>query len=454
MKFPTKFEELLPPVAVSKVLDLLSQPALSNVVRDTLQKVGLKDSNPVGQVQDAWRQARGWLESVIDRVLEQNQASPAAINATGQLFDARWSSLPTDTVVIQALAAAAVNFQDHLQLEKYANDVAARVTMGPTAMFASNPAACLAMLANCDAFSGGLVIARADVLRIPGSTDIRGILAAGTNGFVDVGAVNGTTAEEWRAAITSCSKTLLLISPNSLEVDDARAQRVAAIAAAQAQRARVVEFVFDATQDAALSQQLGLPLLSSVLASGVDLVVAPLDGLLAGPAGAVISGREDLLDSLRAFANTRGALLQGPALAGAAAALSAGADSERSRSSVAQMLLTNIDNLKERARRLAIQLNNTSRIALAEAIARDTRLGPSPWHRYRIASHAVALTPRDQTPEDMAHELSSGKHGPAIWVKTEEGRVILDLRFVEPADDHKLVETLHGAPQPTPQPAP
>lgn len=450
MKFPTKFEELLPPAAVSKVLDMLSQPALSNVVRETLQKVGLKDANPVGQMQDAWRQARGWFESVIDRVLEQNQASPAAINATGQLFDARWSSLPTDTVVIQALAAAAVNFQDQVQLEKFANEVGAKVAMAPAAMFTSSPAACLAMLASCEEFSGGLVIARADVLRIPGSTDIRGILAAGSNGFTDVGAVNGTTAEEWRAALTSSSKSLLLISPNSLEVDEARAQRAAAIASAQAQRARVVEFVFDATQDQALSQQLGLPMLSNCLSSGADLVVAPLDGLLAGPAGALVAGREDLIESLRAAASTRGALLQGPALAGAAAALNAGADTERSRSSIAQMLLTNPNNLKERARRLAIQLNNTSRIALAEAINRESRLGPSPWHRYRLSSHAVAITPRDQSPEELVQELASGKHGPAIWLKIEEGRAILDLRFVEPADDHKLVETLHGAPQPTP----
>lgn len=80
VKFPTKLEEFLPPQALTKVLDLLSQPQLTNAVRETLQKVGLRDANPVGQVQDAWRQARGWFESVVERVMEQNQASPAAID--------------------------------------------------------------------------------------------------------------------------------------------------------------------------------------------------------------------------------------------------------------------------------------------------------------------------------------------------------------------------------------
>lgn len=449
LKFPTKLEELLPPAAVSKVLDLLSQPVLTNTVRETLHKVGLKE-NPVGQVQEAWRQARGWFESVIDRVMEQNHASPAAINATGQLFDPRWSSLPTDTVVVQALVAAAINFQDQIQLESFASSVAAQVTGAPAAMFACSPAACLAMLADCSTFRGGLVIARTDVLRIPGSTDIRGILAAGSNGFIDVGAVNGTTDEEWKAALTSDQQTLLLISPNSLEINDARKQRESAIARAKSMRIRVVEVLFDATQDTQLAERIGFPLLSASLANGADLVIAPLDGLMAGPAGALVAGREDLVQTLRTTAHLTGTSMQGPALAGAAAALGTGAEPERSRPSIAHMMLTNIENLKERARRLAIQLNNTSRITLAEAVAREARLGPSPWHRYHLATHAVVVTPRDQSADDLANDLSAGKLGPTVWVKVEDGRAIIDLRFVEPADDHKLVEALHGAPQPTP----
>lgn len=452
MKFPTRFEELLPPAAVSKVLDLLSQPTLTQTVRDTLQKVGLKDANPVGQVQEAWRQAKGWFDTVVEQVMEQNRASPAAINASGQLFHPRWSSLPLDTVAVQAFAASAVNFQDQVQLEQFAMRVAAQVSNAPAALFVASPSAALALLANCDTFRSGLVIARTDVLRIPGSTDIRAILAAGTNVVTDIGAVNGASDQEWTACLTSSDKTLLLVSPNSLEKDEARAQRMAAIAAAKAQRVRVVEFLFDATQNRMLSERVGFPLLADSLATGADVVIAPLDGLLAGPAGALIAGRNDLVESLRAAAQGAGILMQGPALAAAAAALGTGADQARTGSSVAQLLLTNADNLKERARRLAIQLNNTPRVLQAEAISRDTRLGPSPWHRYRMQSYAVAITPRDQSADDFSRDLDGGKLGTTIWTKVEDQRVIIDLRLVEPADDHKIVEALHGAPQPTPSP--
>ncbi len=442
VKFPSKLEEIVPPAAVTKVLDLLSQPALTNVVRETLNKVGIKEANPVGQVQEAWRQARGWFESVVDRVLEQHKASPAAINASGVLFDPRWSSLPMDSVVVQALVASAVSFQDQQQLNEFAAKVVADATGGAAAMLTTSPAACLALLSECEAFHGGLIIPRTDVLRIPGRGDVRALLAGGKNSFTDIGAVNGAAAEDWEGAVISSDETVLLISPNSLETKEASTQRSLAIQRAKSVGAKVVELLFDATIDAQVAERIGVPLLSQSLATGADVVIAPLDGLLSGPAGALIAGREDIVASMRTCAQVMGCPLQGPSLAGAAAAVVAGSATERPRSSIVQMLLTNNDNLKDRARRLAIQLNNTKRVTTAEAAAREARLGPSPWNRYQLSTHVVVITPRDQSVEELARDLSNGKLGSSIWVKAEDNAIVIDLRFVEPADDHKLVEAL------------
>jgi seryl-tRNA(Sec) selenium transferase len=443
VKFPTKLEEFLPPQALTKVLDLLSQPQLTNAVRETLQKVGLRDANPVGQVQDAWRQARGWFESVVERVMEQNQASPAAINGTGVLFDARWSGLPGNSVAVQALVASAVSFQDQSQLEQFATRSAATALGAQSALLVSGTAAALSLLARASAFQGGLVLSRTDVLRIPNAADVRAILEAGKNSFADIGAVNGATEEDWRTSVTSSAQSLVRISPNSLELDDDRRQSAAGAARAREVGARVVDVLLDATLDESVAQ-LGFPLLSSRLSNGSDLVIAPLDGLLGGPAGAVIAGREDVIQSLRHTALASGSLLQGPLLASAAAIFARDAQPDRPRSNLLQMLLTNVENLKERARRLSIQLHNTQRVATAESLERNARLGSSPWHRYHLPTHVVSLVPRDIAPEEFSSELASGKLGSAIWTKPEDGRVIIDLRFVDPADDHKIVETICG----------
>ncbi len=52
VKIPTKLEELLPPAAFGKILDVLNQPTLSGAVRDALNRVGIKDASPVEQVQE------------------------------------------------------------------------------------------------------------------------------------------------------------------------------------------------------------------------------------------------------------------------------------------------------------------------------------------------------------------------------------------------------------------
>ena len=290
VKFPTRLEEFLPPQAVSKVLDLLSQPQLTNAVRETLQKVGIRDANPVGQVQDAWRQARGWFESVVDRVMEQHQASPAAINGTGTLFDSRWPSLPGNSVAVQSLVASAISFQDQAQLEQFATRGAATTLGAQSALLVSSTAAAIALLARASSFQGGLVLSRTDILRIPGAADVRAILESGKNTFADIGAVNGATENDWRAALTQSSQSIVRISPNSLELDDDRKQSAAAMARAREVGARVVDVLLDATLDEGLAE-MGFPMLSSRLASGTDLVIAPLDGLLGAPAGAVIAAK-------------------------------------------------------------------------------------------------------------------------------------------------------------------
>ncbi len=279
VKFPTRLEEFLPPQALSKVLDLLSQPQLAGAVRETLNKVGIRDANPVGQVQDAWRQARGWFESVIDRVMEQNQASPAGINGTGTLFDSRWPQSPSNSVAVQALVASAVSFQDQIQLEQFATRSAASALGAQSAILVNSTAAALALLARASSFQGGLVVSRTDILRIPNAADVRAIFDSGKNNFVDVGAVNGADENDWRAALTQATQSLVRISPNSLELDDDRRQCASATARAREVGARVVDVLLDATLDEAVAE-LGFPLLSSRLAQGTDLVIAPVDGLI------------------------------------------------------------------------------------------------------------------------------------------------------------------------------
>ncbi len=90
--------------------------------------------------------------------MEQHQASPAAINGTGTLFDSRWPSLPGNSVAVQALVASAISFQDQAQLEQFATRSAAATLGAQSAVLVSSTAAAIALLARASSFQGGLVL--------------------------------------------------------------------------------------------------------------------------------------------------------------------------------------------------------------------------------------------------------------------------------------------------------
>ncbi len=74
-------------------------------------------------------------------------------------------------------------------------------------------------------------------------------------------------------------------------------------------------------------------------------------------------------------------------------------------------------------------------------------MGSSPWNRYQLPSVALALTARKDA-QTLLALLQSGERGPAILCSIVGDRVLLDLRFVLPRDDHQIVLAL-GAIAPT-----
>jgi hypothetical protein len=122
-KIPTRLEDLLPIAAFERVLDALNRPELSQKVREAVGKVGLREMNPLEQVQDAWQQARSWLESIN---LRGERASSQIINASGCLFPSQDNRLPMANSTSLSLAQSAVSFHDRAHCLSRAEEVVQR----------------------------------------------------------------------------------------------------------------------------------------------------------------------------------------------------------------------------------------------------------------------------------------------------------------------------------------
>jgi L-seryl-tRNA(Ser) seleniumtransferase len=446
VKIPTKFEDLLPPAALGKILEVLNQPALSGAVRDALHRVGIKDASPVEQVQEAWQQARDWVGQLANRIVSPVLANPQLINATGELARAEWQGFPMAPSVAEAYGVQAVNFHSAARLEEAAQHATQKVLQADDALFTNSLATALQLLQSTFHVCA---ISRADTVRIPGFGDVGALLNPGLTAIDqqmhEVGATNGAAEEDWSRAITSSDQAIVLVSPNSLSPSDSDQQRAAAIRVAKATGAAVIELLVDGVSAPNKAEApFQFPVAQERLHSGASLVVLPLDGFLGGPAGACIAGNGKLIKMLRHNVSAQGGLLRGAALASVTVAMErAAASGTALDTSVLDLLNANVANLRDRAKRLALQIANSEHVVAAEVLERAVPLGPSPWNRYSGPSVAVALTPRKDTASLLAI-LLCGENGPSILTITHSDKVLVDLRFVLPRDDHQIVKALHG----------
>jgi hypothetical protein len=154
-----------------------------------------------------------------------------------------------------------------------------------------------------------------------------------------------------------------------------------------------------------------------------------------------------------------GSGLAGPELLAAITALQLG-EADKAENGPAANLLTPPDNLRNRAERLATQARANPHIVEAGVREREVGLGPAPWDCYRLTNWAVELRlagdaqqfcnslaclgASSQAQQSAQAENAQAEDAPSVSIAAvvENDRVLLDLRFVEPKDDHLLALAL------------
>ncbi|MCA9183435.1 MAG: hypothetical protein KDA51_18370, partial [Planctomycetales bacterium] len=232
--------------------------------------------------------------------------------------------------------------------------------------------------------------------------------------------------------------------------NDAARHRSQAMEAAHGVGAKVVEVLADGVLSSELVSRYGFPDVRHCLSHGADVVIWPLHLLLGGPSGALVIGDAEMVAAVARSAESSGLLLAGANLSAATLALQLAslqhdAPSQDAHTGTAAQLLSNPENLKNRARRLAVQLSGVGEIAQAVECDLETPLGPSPWNRYRLQSWGVRLVPKNSLDELLRQvTLGEAKIGRKLELVREEHALLLNLRFIAPEHDHELVQTLTG----------
>lgn len=183
-----------------------------------------------------------------------------------------------------------------------------------------------------------------------------------------------------------------------------------------------------------------VPSAEAVLRQGAGLVVLSGEGIAGGPPCGIVVGRREEIETIRMSASWSAleASLATQAMMAVAAESASDQDAADAIHPVDALISTSEENLRDRAERIATRLSSCESIAttrVADDAARITRDG-----RWRLPSRQLVLTHRSLSPAAWERKLAEDL--PAIAVSTSQDALRVDLRWLNPAYDGQLAESL------------
>ena len=366
-----------------------------------------------------------------------------AINATGVIIHTNLGRAPWPAAAIEAAVAAA---RDYLLLEldrdsgrrgarfREAEDHLIALTGGEDALVTNNNAAALALAVGLAGRGGGVVVGRGELVEIGGGVRIPEIVRRAGAKLIEVGTTNRTRAADFEPPLAAGRARLVLrVHPSNFRQEGfTETPDTSALADLAHSRGAIV--VDDLGSGALLpTERYGLahePTPTERLAAGADLVTFSGDKLVGGPQAGLIVGRAELIARIRRDPLARAMRPDKVTLAAVAATLALyRAGRAETEIPVWQMIAAGTEDLRARASALARVVGDR-----AEVVATEATVGGGSLPGETLSSFGVALSGRSA--DRTLKALRRGS--PSVIGRIAGGRVILDLRTVDPSLDKDL----------------
>ncbi len=378
---------------------------------------------------------RRGLEAALGRPLER------VLNATGIFLHTNLGRAPLPREVA-ALLPSRLDAACDLELElatgrrgdrnRRVEALLVALTGAEAALVVNNNAATLILVLATLARGREVIVSRGELVEIGGSFRIPEILEAAGARLVEVGSTNRTHLADYEHHIGEPTAMLLKIFPSNYRVSGYVAGVEPAALAALA-RARSVPLLVDEGSGLLRShpapQLADHPSFAALVAAGCDLVCGSGDKLLGGPQAGLLVGRRELVARCRRHPLYR-------ALRPDRAGLAALEEVLRRRLVGAPFPLDGLwpDPKAHSARlaRMAAELG-------AQRVPAEAFVGGGSAPEAPIAGEALSLPGSDE----LLRSLRLGT--PPVVGYLRQGRLLLDLRTVDPRDDDALRDAVLGA---------
>ena len=394
----------------------------------------------IARAQARARDAEIAPEQVADAAVAELPPTAASltpvINATGVVVHTNLGRAPLSAAAVAALAAAAGNCDVEFDLAAGARTqrgkgaLAALRNAVPAAQAAgvvNNNAAALVLAATALAAGREILISRGELIEIGDRFRLPDLLTSTGARLREVGTTNRTAVADYREAAGPETAFILKVHPSNYRIEGFTAS-----ASVPELAALGVPVVHDIGSGLLAPHPLlpGEPDAATSLRQGASLVTASGDKLLGGPQAGLLLGDAELVRRLLRHPLARALRVDKLTLAALEATLAGPAPP------VARALAADAASLAQRSERAVAAL--TAHHVSAAVARAEGAVGGGGAPGVTLPGAAVTL------PEALAAPLRWGEpvrrgEVPAVVGRVERGRLLLDLRSVDPDDDDRLV---------------
>lgn len=366
------------------------------------------------------------------------------VNATGVLLHTNLGRAPVG--VTQTERAMTVEFDLRTGQRGSRQDTAgpllARLCGAEAAIVVNNNAAAVLLVLAALAEGRDVPVARGESVEIGGAFRVPEVMEQSGARLIDVGTTNRTRLSDYAKAIArkdSDVAMVLKVHPSNYRVEgfveETDVSELATLGVP------VVADIGSGLLDADTpwlghgppAWLAGEPAAKQTLAAGADLVTFSGDKLLGGPQAGIIAGRADLVKACASHPLAR-ALRPGGLVLGALQH-TALAYLRRDLTGLAfwRMADTSVSELQTRATAICAAVTDPESGPLS-VVDCEALVGAGSAPGVSIASVAVAV-PGDHLAQLRAHQ-------PPVIARVREGKTMIDVRSVDPADDPILINAL------------
>ncbi len=392
--------------------------------------------------------------TVADEAVRQLPATAASLtpvlNATGVLVHTNLGRAPLSQAAKDAIAQVAgtcdVEFdlasgQRSRQRGRAAIEALLRaVPNAEAAGVVNNNAAALVLAATALAAGKEIIISRGELIEIGDRFRVPDLLESTGARLREVGTTNRTSAADYEQAIGERTGFILKVHPSNYRVEGfTREATVTELAIFG------VPLVHDIGSGLLAPHPLlpGEPDAATSLAHGASLVTASGDKLLGGPQAGLLFGAEDIVRRLLRHPLARALRVDKLTLAALEATVSGPLPP------VAVSLRLTQASLLDRAERAVAAL--ASHAIRATVVRTEAAVGGGGAPGVTLPSAALALPEALAAPLRTGEAIRRGEH-PAVVGRIDKGQLLLDLRAIAAADDHRLIAAIVAAASAVDQP--